>query len=1089
MKLFTRLMSMCLIVAISSTFAFSQMSKGSKNPATNGVFKPIVSKAENSQTIGFINSLSGTKALFDLLFEYPVITSGTAGVETDGQFIYVTRWNANLFYKYNLTGTLVDSFSITGAGNIRDLAYDGQYFYGSSASSTIYKMDFTSQTLVGSITCPAGTVVRHIAYDPVNNGFWCGNWDTDFWLISMTGTLLNTIPAATHQQTDIYGSAYDDYTPGGPYLWLYRQTTTNVNDLAQVTLATGAPTAVNFDVTTVVSGLTTSNSAGGLCISDQVVPNTAVLIGVAQNGKLWGLELAETSVASNDLGITELSAPVSTDTLTNADSIIVVVRNFDTVAHANIPVNYVIDGGAVVRDTLWATIPGSTDMSFTFSQPYDFSMPGHVYDIMIYTSYPADGNTLNDTLFTTVSNIWDVAPVSIDMSPVVGVGNNTPMATVQNNSTMATSFAVTMTITGGYTSTQNVINLNPGATQQISFDPWTATLGNKTVVVYTTLAADSVPGNDTITMTVDVQNLTKVYGYVAYDADANPLPEGPAYTYLQNPQIVVSLADQSSMNYLTAGTWGPLNKWYGAVSTDLDLVTLDTLTGARTVVGNIGLNLAGLTYDQATSTMYGVSYDGTNSNLYIINPANGAPTLVGTCAATSFINLACSPAGQLYAVSNTDDNLYSIDKTTGTATIVGALGFDVAYAQDMEIDQNTGICYMAAYNNTSAAGEMRIIDLSTGSSTLVAALMHGIEMTGFAIPFQVSVPAYDATVIAVDNLNSSCDLASESIEIRVANLGANSISSVPVAYSINGGTPVADVIPGPIASGQTVPFTFAVPADLSADGDYDIAVYTILTGDLNTANDTLLYTVTNIVPQTVPYNIDFEQISGLEGTTILDNNNDQTTWYLSASDGNNGPACLAYSWNTAAAADDWFITSCINLESSKTYNVQYYYKVASATYPENLKVAIGNDNNPAALTTVINDHAGIVSTSYVAGSGNFTVPADGIYYLGWQCYSAADMYNLFLDDISITESTGVEENNATVEMMIMPNPATDQFTVVTSEKESVITLTNSLGAVIYQAQVNDNNVTVNTAGLNSGIYFVKVETVNGSVVKKLMIAK
>jgi len=169
--------------------------------------------------------------------------------------------------------------------------------------------------------------------------------------------------------------------------------------------------------------------------------------------------------------------------------------------------------------------------------------------------------------------------------------------------------------------------------------------------------------------------------------------------------------------------------------------------------------------------------------------------------------------------------------------------------------------------------------------------------------------------------------------------------------------------------------------------------------------------------------------------------------------------------------------------------VQYYYKVSSATYPENLKVAIGNDNNPAALTTVINDHAGIVSTSYVAGSGNFTVPADGIYYLGWQCYSAADMYNLFLDDISITESTGVEENNATVEMMIMPNPATDQFTVVTSEKESVITLTNSLGAVIYQAQVNDNNVTVNTAGLNSGIYFVKVETVNGSVVKKLMIAK
>ncbi|HPI31341.1 MAG TPA: T9SS type A sorting domain-containing protein [Bacteroidales bacterium] len=1090
MKLFTKLMSMCLIVAISSTFAFSQTSKGSKNPAPNGVFKPVTLKAENSATIGFVNSLNGPKALFDLLFEYPVITTGTAGVETDGQFFYVTRWNANLFYKYNLTGVLVDSFSITGAGNIRDLAYDGQYFYGGSASNIIYKMDFSTNTLVGTITCPAGTVVRHIAYDPVNNGFWCGNWDTDFSLISMTGTLLNTIPATTHLQTDIYGSAYDGYTPGGPYLWLYRQTTTNVNDLAQVTIATGAPTAVTFDVATVVTGLTQDNSAGGLCISNQVVPNTAALIGVAQNGKLWGLELMELSVAANDMGVTTLQSPVSTDTLTNADSIRVLVRNFDSVAHANIPVNYVIDGGAVVRDTLWATLPGNTDMSFTFSQPYDFSIPGHVYDIMIYTSYPADGNTLNDTLSTTVSNMWDVAPVSIDMAPIIGVGATAPLATVQNNSTMPTSFTVTMTITGGYSSTKNVANLNPGATQQVTFDSWTATLGNKTVTVYTTLAADSVPANDTITAIVDVQNLTKVYGYVAYDPDGAALPEGPAYTYLQNPQIVVSLADQSSMNYLTAGAWGPLNKWYGAVSTEFNLVTIDTLTGDRTVVGNIGLNLSGLAYDQTTSTLYGVSYDGsTNTNLYTINPASGAPTLVGTCAATSLINLACTPAGQLYAVSNSDDNLYSIDKTTGTATIVGALGFDVAYAQDMEIDQNTGICYMVAYNNTSGAGEMRIVDLSAGSTTLVGTLMHGMEMTGFAIPFQVAVPANDALVAGIDNLNSSCTLASEDIEIRVTNFGANSITNLPVAYTINNGAAVADVIPGPIASGQTVSFTFAVPADLSADGDYDIAVYTMLTGDVNTANDTLVLTVSNIVPNAVPYTIDFEQTAGLAGTTIVDNNNDQTTWYLSASNGNNGPACIVYSWNTAAAADDWFITSCINLEASKTYNVEYYYKVASATYPENLKVAIGNANDPAALTTVINDHAGIVSTSYVAGNGNFTVPADGIYYLGWQCYSAADMYNLFLDDISITETTGVDENDAAVDMMIMPNPASDQFTVVSSERESVITLTNSIGAVIYRAQANDNTFTVNTAGLTAGIYFVKVETSKGSVVKKLMIAK
>jgi len=1090
MKLFTKLMSVCLILAITGTAAFSQKYKGNNNQPLTGLAKPNLAKSDISPTMGLINSLGTPKAMFDLLFQYSVPAGGTAGIETDGQFFYITRWNANLFYKFSLTGTLLDSFAITGAGNIRDLAYDGQYFYGSNASNSIYKMDFTAHTLISTITCPSGTVVRHIAYDPINNAFWCGNWATDFILVNMSGTVINTIPATTHLQTDIYGSAYDNFTPGGPYLWLYRQTSANANDLEQVNIATGVSTGVTFDVTTVVTGLTSNNSAGGLCISTDAVPCKAVLVGVSQNAKFWGLELAETSVYPNDLGITSLTSPVSTALLTNSDSLKIVVHNFDTIAHTNIPVNYVIDGGAVVRDTLYATIPAATDMNFTFSQPYDFSIPGHVYDIMIYTSFPADGNNVNDTLFTTVTNQWDVATVSIDMPPIMGPGVNIPEATVINNGTMATTFTVTMNISGGYTSTQTVTNLLPGMTQQVVFGNWTAVLGIHNIEVYTTLLADSVHANDTIYQTVDIQNLIKAYGYVAYDpAATGALPQGPAYTYLQTPQTVVSLADQSAMNFIGAAAWGPMNKWYGVVSDDNDLVTIDTLTGARTVIGNIGVPIYGLAFDQTTNTLYGVSYDGANSALYTISAGGGVGTYVGDCAAQVLINLACSPAGVLYAVSIDDDNLYTIDKTTGAATIVGPIGFDASYAQDMEIDQNTGICYMAAYNNTTESGEARIVDLTTGSTVLIGEYLNNMELTGLAIPYPVNNPVWDASVIGIDNLESACELTSEDIEIRVMNMGTNPIVDLPVAYSINNGAPVLDTVSGTLTSGQSMSFTFDVPADFSVDGDYEIKVYSSYTTDGVHSNDTLVFSITNITSKTIPYFVGFEPTEDLMGASIIDNNNDGYSWALSDAGGNTDPYCINYSYNTASAADDWFISSCITMDATKTYYIEYYYKAQSATYPEKLKVFIGADNTVAAMTTQLDNKDNITNTAYNQGGVTFTVPSNGNYYIGFQCYSLADQYILYVDDINISESNSIGENDVAIDVMIMPNPATDQFTVLTSENESVITVTNALGAVVYNSKVYDNKVTVSTTGFRSGLYFVKIETEKGSRVQKVVITK
>lgn len=85
---------------------------------------------------------------------------------------------------------------------------------------------------------------------------------------------------------------------------------------------------------------------------------------------------------------------------------------------------------------------------------------------------------------------------------------DTPKVFVRNFGNNSASFPVTVTVTpGGYTQTQSVTALAPGAIQQINFPVWTAGVnGNYTFKAYSNLTGDQNPGNDTITNTYIVTN-------------------------------------------------------------------------------------------------------------------------------------------------------------------------------------------------------------------------------------------------------------------------------------------------------------------------------------------------------------------------------------------------------------------------------------------------------------------------------------------------------------------------------------------------------------------------------------------------------
>jgi hypothetical protein len=240
-----------------------------------------------------------TDALWTVLFTWNTYTAagGESGVENDATNVYTTLWASNGLIKYvKATGAYVSSFTIPGVTGLRDMANDGQYFYGGAAGTSIYKMDFATNTLVSTIsTSIAG--IRHIAYDPNadggNGGFWCGAWTT-MNLVSKTGaTLASNVVSGL---VNVYGSALDNMTTGGPFLWTADQGNNTQTILTQYKIngTTLTATGLTKDAGT-LPGYPSGGSAGGL--SSGQVGTKLALIGVVQGAPsmVYAYELTDWS--------------------------------------------------------------------------------------------------------------------------------------------------------------------------------------------------------------------------------------------------------------------------------------------------------------------------------------------------------------------------------------------------------------------------------------------------------------------------------------------------------------------------------------------------------------------------------------------------------------------------------------------------------------------------------------------------------------------------------------------------------------------------------------------------------------------------
>ena len=122
------------------------------------------------------------------------------------------------------------------------------------------------------------------------------------------------------------------------------------------------------------------------------------------------------------------------------------------------------------------------------------------------------------------------------------------------------------------------------------------------------------------------------------------------------------------------------------------------------------------------------------------------------------------------------------------------------------------------------------------------------------------------------SVTAGCGLTSTTLKVTLRNASSNSVSNIPIRMAVDGGAPVIETIPGPLAPNATMQYTFSALANLTGPGMHLISINVQYGTDNFRANDTLVMGVFNApVITSFPHLETFENGDGYWRTEGTDN--------------------------------------------------------------------------------------------------------------------------------------------------------------------------------------------------------------------------
>ncbi len=190
--------------------------------------------------------------------------------------------------------------------------------------------------------------------------------------------------------------------------------------------------------------------------------------------------------------------------------------------------------------------------------------------------------------------------------------------------------------------------------------------------------------------------------------------------------------------------------YFDGEETDVTLFTINTTTGAATIVGPTGLgtggNITDLSFRNADNVLF-AHFQNRNvgGELHTVNTTTGTATLVGSTGEDQRGNsIAHSPTDTMYYVGD-DEELYSINQGDGSATDLLTLDFtdltgdstfdDCANRMSaMDYDPGTGILYGVIGGNQETGDDncLLTINTTTGVVTVIGLTLQAMEAIAFS---------------------------------------------------------------------------------------------------------------------------------------------------------------------------------------------------------------------------------------------------------------------------------------------------------------------------------------------------------------------
>ncbi len=205
----------------------------------------------------------------------------------------------------------------------------------------------------------------------------------------------------------------------------------------------------------------------------------------------------------------------------------------------------------------------------------------------------------------------------------------------------------------------------------------------------------------------------------------------------------------------------------------------------------------------------------------------------------------------------------------------------------------------------------------------------------------------------------------------------------------------------------------------------------------------------------LPYLMGFEEDEQYDIWTIIDNNDDGSSWSRQTNTDNYEGYAMRYYYSTSNNADDWLITPRIYLENGKSYTLKFKARKSSDSYTEKFKVFLGTGLNIEDFTTQLFDVETSdqeITTEYQDFVINTnTIENSGGYHFAVQATSDINQFFLFVDDFEIFETLN---NDIKAISLIAPKRA-----LVGEEIELKVNLEN-IGSEIasgYSIKILDDN--------------------------------